>query len=348
VGVAGSGFGAAHIAAYKALPGKYEVGAICDIDMERARRLGSQEGIPCVTRDFGALCAQKDLDIIDVCTPSHLHAQHTMEALAAGKHVICEKPIAGSLRDIDGLIDAEAGCGRRVMPIFQNRFGAGIQKLRMLLDQGIAGRPYLATATTAWRRRPAYYAVPWRGKWDTEMGGSLVTLGIHTIDLILHVLGPASSAFAFAATRVNPVETEDCLSACLRMADGSLCSYGLTTGSSRETSKLRICFEGFSAESNDAPYAYSSDPWTFVGDSERHTERIVESLQSFSPEPEGLEGQFSAFHTALDAGSEIPVTLRSARHVLETVTAIYASAHAGKLVELPIASDDPCYASWRP
>jgi predicted dehydrogenase len=348
VGIAGCGVGAAHIAAYKALPDKYEVIALCDLDVDRARALGAQEGVPRVTREFSTLCAWKDLDLIDVCTPSYLHAQQALEALAAGKHVICEKPVAGSLRDIDALIAAEARAGRRVMPVLQGRFGAGIQKLRMLRDRGLAGRAYLATAETAWRRRPEYYAVTWRGKWETELGGALVTLGIHCLDLLLHVLGPAASVFAHAATRVNPIETEDCLSASLSMADGSLCSYGLTTGSAAESSRLRFCFDGLSAESNTSAYACPSEPWIFTGDSERHASRISEALQAFSPGPEGFEGQFGALHAALDAGTEIPVTLRSARRALEAITAIYASAHSGRPVELPIAEGDPCYASWRP
>lgn len=348
VGIAGGGIGQSHLEAYKSLPEQFEVAALCDLDTGRARAVAAREGIPFVTDSFTAMCAQPGLDIIDVCTPSHLHAPQTLEALAAGKHVICEKPVAGSLRDIDALISAEARAARRVMPIFQNRFNAGVRRLLMLRDAGIAGRLYLATAETAWRRRADYYAVPWRGKWATELGGALVTLGIHTIDLLLLVMGPVASAFAYVATRVNPIETEDCLSASLRMADGSLCSYGLTTGSSAETSRLRFCFDGMSAESNTTAYAYSSDPWTFTGDSTEHASRIEESLRSFAPGLQGFAGQFLAMHEALSAGTDLPVTLQSARRVFEAITAIYVSAHTRKPVDLPIAEGGPGYSGWRP
>jgi predicted dehydrogenase len=87
-----------------------------------------------------------------------------LQVLESGKHVILEKPVAGSLKQVDDLIRAEEQSGRRVMPIFQYRFGQGAQKLKMLIERGLAGRCYLTTVETAWRRKPAYYEVPWRGK----------------------------------------------------------------------------------------------------------------------------------------------------------------------------------------
>ena len=127
--------------------------------------------VPRVLTDFGALCGLDDLDVVDICTPPYLHCAQTLQALAAGRHVICEKPLAGSLEDADQIAAAEPRSGRRVMPIFQYRFGHGLQKLRWLVEQGVAGRAYLTTVETAWRRRPAYYAVPWRSPVDDRARG---------------------------------------------------------------------------------------------------------------------------------------------------------------------------------
>jgi predicted dehydrogenase len=77
--------------------------------------------------------------------------------------VICEKPIAGSLAEVDRLIAAERAASGRLMPIFQYRFGNGVQRAKRIIDLGLAGRPYLATVETAWKRAAAYYATPWRG-----------------------------------------------------------------------------------------------------------------------------------------------------------------------------------------
>lgn len=348
VGVAGVGIGAQHIDAYRELPEQFEVAALCDIDENKARDMAVRYQIPQVFADFSALCQRDDLDLIDICTPSYLHASQTLEALQAGKHVICEKPAAGSLQEIDNLIAAEARSDKRVMPIFQYRFGHGVQKLKYLIEQGLAGSAYLTTVETAWRRRPAYYAAPWRGKWATELGGALVTLAIHAHDILYYVLGPIKSVFARTATKVNPIETEDCVCASLEMADGSLASLAVTTGSAVEITRHRFCFQGFTAESNHEAYRNTCDPWNFTGDTPEITAQINDALARFTPQPEKFVRQFALFHEALQHNTELPVTLADARASLELITAIYCSAQTGQAVTLPITPDHPNYASWRP
>src|SRR5690606_16491448 len=127
------------------------------------------------------------------------------EVLAAGKHAICEKPLVGSLKQVDELAIAEQQSRRRLMPIFQYRFGHGLQKLKYLIQEGLAGTSYLSTVETSWRRRSAYYDVPWRGKWATELGGAVLGHAIHTHDMLCYVLGPVKQVFARTNTRVNPI-----------------------------------------------------------------------------------------------------------------------------------------------
>ena len=347
VGIVGCGIGQAHVHAYQGLPEQFEVVAVCDVDEARAHALAAACTIPRVSTDLADLCRMDDLDVIDVCTPSYLHCSQVQQVLAAGKHAVCEKPVAGSLKEIDALLQAEAQSGRRAMPIFQYRFGHGVQKFKFLIEAGLAGQAFLATVETAWRRRAGYYAVPWRGKWATELGGASVTLAIHAHDVLYYVLGPARSVFARAATLVNPIETEDCVSASLEMADGSLASLSVTTGSAAEISRQRFCFRNLVAESNTRPYSNTASPWTFIGDSPELAQQIEEALARFVPLPEGYVGQFYRFHQALRQGTELPVTLADARAALELITAIYASAQTGQAVTLPIGKDHPNYASWR-
>lgn len=347
IGVVGRGFARRHISAFQSLPDKFEVSAICSRNEAKVTEVAREYGIPRVFTDIADLCCVDDLDVIDLCTPSHLHFSQTKQVLAAGKHVICEKPVAGSLREAHESIQAEAQSGKRVMPIFQYRFGHGLQKLKLLTEKGLTGRAYLTTVETAWRRRADYYA-SWHGRWDTELGGALVTLAIHAHDVLYYVLGPAKSVFARTTTLVNPIETEDCVSASLEMADGSLASLSLTTGSSAEITRHRFCFSNLTAESNTRPYDNTSDPWTFTGDSPEVEKQIEEALVDFVPLPEGLTGQFCRFHQALHASTELPVTLADACASLELITAIYHSARTGQAVKLPIGKDHPKYASWRP
>ena len=348
VGVVGGGIGRAHIAAFKRWPEYFDVQVICELDEARARQVAEEFAIPRVVTDIAELYRMDELDVIDICTPSYLHYRQTLDALAASKHVICEKPVAGSLKQVDELIAAEAQSGRRVMPIFQYRFGHGLQRLKWLCDRGVAGRALLTTAETHWRRRPEYYAVPWRGKWQTELGGALVTLAIHAHDAVGYVLGPAKSVAAHLATLVNPIETEDTASISLQMADGSLASFSVTTGSAVEISRHRFCFSNLTAESNLRPYANTGDDWTYSGDTPEMDARIAERLAQFETLPEGKEGQFYRYARALHSGQELPVTLADARASLELITAIYYSARTRQVTELPIGRDHPMYAGWQP
>jgi predicted dehydrogenase len=348
VAVVGGGVGRNHLRAFHNLPDLFELRAVCDIDAAKARDIAETFHIPRVTTALDELYRMEDVDVIDLCTPSHLHFQQTLEALAAGKHVICEKPVAGSLRQVDEIIAAEARSDKRVMPIFQYRFGHGLQKLKWLREQGLTGRAFLATSETAWRRRPAYYAVPWRGKWRTELGGALVTLSVHAHDVIYYILGPAKSVAAHTATLVNPIETEDTASVSLQMADGSLASLSVTTGSAKEISRHRFCFSNLTAESNLQPYANTGDEWTFTGDTPEADERLAAALARFEPLPEGNEGQFYRYYQAIQAGTAFPVTLADARASLELITAIYHSARTRQAVELPIQNGHPLYAGWQP
>jgi predicted dehydrogenase len=152
--------------------------------------------------------------------------------------------------------------------------------------------------------------VPWRSRWATELGGPIVNLAIHAHDLVYYVLGPARSVTAHLTTRVNPIETEDCGAVSLEMADGSLCTLAVTTGSSHEI--------------------------------------IREALAAFTPQPEGYAGQFSRYHEALQSDGELPVTLADARASLELITAIYHAARTRRPVRLPLDGDHPLYRGWRP
>lgn len=348
VGIVGGGIGSTHIQAYQALPEQFEVAVICDIDEARAKSLAETFNIPHVATSLTDLCRLNEVDVVDLCTPPYLHFAQVQEVLAAAKHVILEKPPASSLQELDRLLALEAVSNRRIMPIFQYRYGHGLQKLKLLIAAGLAGRAYLTTVETSWRRRQDYYAVPWRGKWATELGGVLTSMAIHAHDALYYVLGPVKSVFARAKTLVNPIEVDDCVSASLEMADGSLASLSATTGSPAQISRHRFCFSHLTAESNLQPYTNTSDPWTFTADSPEIQAQIETALAGFKPLPEGFAGQFYRYHQALSDNTELPVTLADARVALELLTALYHSAETGRVVELPIGKDHPKYTGWQP
>jgi predicted dehydrogenase len=343
VAIVGCGIGRAHIAGYRSHPDKFRVVAICEIEDMRLAVVGDEFSIVRRASSIDDVLRMEDVDIVDICTPPALHAAQTLAALRAGKEVVCEKPLAGSLADIDSIIDAEKASVGRVMPVFQYRFGNGLQKAKRIIDLGLAGKPYLATVETAWKRTPQYYATPWRGRRETELGGVLLSQAIHSHDLLTYLMGPVASVFARMTTRVNPVEVEDCAVASLVLQNGALVSLAATLGSHKEISRLRLCFEHVTFESCEKPYAPGDDPWQIIPASPEARDRIAEALSDHRSVPSGFDGLLGAYHTALMTSAALPLTLADARQSLELVTALYHSAETGTVVNLPIGPDHPRY-----
>ncbi|MCP4005300.1 MAG: Gfo/Idh/MocA family oxidoreductase [bacterium] len=349
VAVVGLGVGIQHLAAWKQIDDLFEVVAVCDIDEAKARLVAEKLEIPRVETSYESLLAGDEApDIVDICSPPHLHFEMSVAALQSGRHVVCEKPLVPSLAACDELIRIEATARGRLMPIFQYRFGNGLRKLQHLIARGLTGRAYLSTIETAWLRGDAYYAVDWRGKWETELGGVMTTHAIHSHDILCSVIGPVAGVFARATTRVNPIQTEDCAAVSLEMEDGSLATLSATLGSRPEVSRLRFSFENLTAESSHSPYHPSADPWLFTGADKSLQKEIDAAITELEPGRELYAGQFEHFHAALSSGKELPVTMTDARASLELLTAIYSSAQTGQPVALPIASDHPNFSGWLP
>lgn len=346
VAVVGGGIGVAHIKGYQQVTDMFELVALCDVDEPKAKALAAEYNIPEVLINFDELIARSDLDVIDICTPPHLHFEMIKKTLQAGKHAFCEKPLVESVALIDELKQVEAQSGKRMMPIFQYRFGHGLQKLKMLVEQQVAGQAYVANVDTAWRRRAAYYDVPWRGKWKTELGGAVLGHAIHAHDMLTYIFGPVKSVYAKVATLVNKIEVEDCAAISLEMANGSLAALSVTLGSAHEITRHRFSFQNMVAESNTRPYTNSGEPWLFTGDTPEATAQIDAALGKFEALPEGYAGEFYRFYQALQNGGELPVTLDDARISIELVTAIYLSAETGQAVNLPLQAGQTGYNGW--
>jgi predicted dehydrogenase len=341
--VVGSGIGAQHVRAFRAAPELFHIAAICDIDQERGAAVAEEHGIQELLTDFETAIARRDVDIIDLCTPPNLHFAQICATLEAGKHVICEKPLVGSLVELDQLEALAHKTGKQIMPIFQYRFGRGLQKLKYLVDRQLAGEAFVFNVDVAWWRTRDYYSVPWRGKRSTELGGALLSQAIHALDMVFYILGPARTLFARTATRVNPIEVEDCVAIAVEMGDGSLGTISVTLGSAAQISRHRFTFRNLSAESNTEPYANSGEPWVFSLPEEKTDGSIEHALAEFAPLAEGYEGQFRRFYQSFIHAESPPVTLADARRVLEFVGAVYSSAETGERVSLPLTRTNPKY-----
>jgi predicted dehydrogenase len=346
VAVVGLGIGRAHVVAFKDVRRHYRVTTVCDVDGERAAEVaGWLRDVRPVT-DLSEVLADPDVDVIDLCTPPHLHREQVETILRSGHDAFCEKPLVGSVAEVDEIGAIADETGRTVMPILQYRFGHGIQKLRRVVDLGLAGRPYVANVDVAWLRGADYYEVPWRGRWATELGGALVSHAVHALDMLLLVLGPPSAVFARTATLVNDVEVEDSAAITFTFPSGALAVMSVTLGSQAEISRHRFTFERLSAESGVEAYANGAEPWVFTAASE--DEGIADALATPVGHPEDYAGIFERYAVARAEGGPPPVTLADVRTLLEVVTAVYASARSGREVQLPLPDDHPLLRGWAP
>lgn len=352
VAIIGAGIGREHLTGYLALPELFRVKTVCDLDAERARTvvhsLAGNKASVGISSQLTEVMADADIDLVDVCLPPHLHFPVTVEALQAGKHVVCEKPFVNSLKDADSLIAAAKSADRIVSPVFQYRFGRAMSQLQALQEAGLTGRAFVASLETHWNRDAAYYAVPWRGTWAGENGGCVLGHAIHNHDLLTTILGPVASLSATTTTRVNDIEVEDCAAIAFRMTSGAVATSSITLGAADDTSRLRIVFEKLTAQSGSAPYAPATDSWTFTARLPDDQERVDAIVGPIRDVQSGFAGFFAELARRIEGKSNRAVSMEDGRRSIELVTAIYQSARENRIIELPLGASARLYDGWAP
>ena len=177
------------------------------------------------------LLAAPGLDLVLVLTPPGAHLPVAQAAIAAGKHILVEKPIELTVARGEALAAAAEAAGVRCGVCLQHRFRPAALRLKATLASGALGKPLSASASIRWWRDDAYFAQPGRGTMARDGGGVLLTQAIHTLDLLLHLMGPVERAAAFARTSLlrAHIDTEDTVAACLRFANGAIGALDATT-----------------------------------------------------------------------------------------------------------------------
>ena len=190
---------------------------------EPANALASRFGCAAYS-DFAAFLAHDGLDIVTICTPSGAHLEPVLAAAAAGKHILCEKPLEVTCDRIDQMIAACNTSGVMLAGIFPRRFNPATKLLRDAVTDGRFGKIASADASIKWWRSQDYYdSGAWRGTWALDGGGALMNQSIHTIDLLLHVMGEVSAVRALTRLVAHSgIEVEDTAVAMLEFANGAL------------------------------------------------------------------------------------------------------------------------------
>ncbi|TWT90167.1 Glucose--fructose oxidoreductase precursor [Pseudobythopirellula maris] len=321
--------------------------ACCSSNPKSAAKLADEFGVT-AHADLKALLADPAVDAVCICTPSGAHMEPAVAAAKAGKHVLIEKPLEVTLKKCDRVIAACEQAGVQLATIFPSRFHGASQTLKKAVDGGRFGRMTMGDAYIKWHRTQEYYdSGAWRGTWALDGGGALMNQAIHTVDLLLWLMGPVEQVCAQTATLAHErIEVEDTAVATLRFASGALGVIQATTAAWPGYLK-RIELHG---DSGSAILEEESiRAWDFA--KPRKSDAKVREAMNRGDEHGGGAGdpaaighhahakQFADFIAAIRAERSPAIDGHEGRRSVELILAIYKSAKSGKPVSLPLKSD---------
>ena len=333
-GIIGTGSVATqHARAIEALEGARLV-AVASSTAARAAAAGNTFGVPAFD-DYEALLQRADIDIVCICTESGRHLEPTLAAARAGKHVLCEKPLEVTLARADRMIEACRAAGVKLGCIFQHRFSDDYRKLRRAVRAGRFGRLLLGNAYIKWYRDDAYYASSgWRGTLRGDGGAALINQGIHTIDLLLDVMGAAARVFAKVQTVAHDIEGEDLGVAIVTFRNGALGTIeGATAAWPGYPERLEIYGEKGSAHLESGRLT----AWRVRGEAEGGAPAASAASGAADPTAIGFElhrRQLADMADAVRQDREPMVNGEEGRKALALIRSIYESARLGKEIAL--------------
>lgn len=221
VGVIGAGaIAPSHVDAIERASGA-SLAAVCDPVPGRAAALAGKHGARAFT-SVEEMLAAGGIDAVTICTPSGLHLEAALAVIAAGRHLLVEKPLEITTARVDQVIEAAARAGVILAGVFQSRYRPMARRMKELIDGGILGRVYAGSAYIKRYRTQEYYdSGGWRGTWAIDGGGCLMNQGIHMVDLLLWFMGRAEAVAAFTDSVGRRVEVETLAMGLVRFGSGA-------------------------------------------------------------------------------------------------------------------------------
>jgi len=311
-----------------------EVRWAVDTEPRRAESLLAVAGRARPADDYHEALDDPAVDAVDICLPHNLHAPVAVAAARAGKHILCEKPIAASLEEADNMIETAAACGVVLMIAENVRFDPLFQRVRALLDEGAIGRPALVQMTRECYLTGSFLKDrPWFLSSQAAAGGIMMSGGIHDFETMRLVIGEIESVQALRARqRFLAMEGDDTSVALVRFVDGtvgtlveSFVMKSLATASGSEVHTLRIDGDlGSLAVSDGQTIHLFSERTGYLpaGDLVQHAIHV--------PPRNTFALEVAHFLDAVRRGVEPITSGRSQRRALEIVLAAYASMESGR------------------
>ena len=209
-----------------------ELIAVCDIVEEKAKALAEKYNTKHYLLVNDLLTNEKLVDVVSICTPNGLHAQHAIATLKAGFRALVEKPMALSVYDCGEMIKAAEQANKRLFAIKQNRFNPPVAAVKDAIDKNILGKIYSIQLSCFWNRNKDYYENSWKGTKDLD-GGTLFTQFSHFIDLLYWMIGDVKDAYAIIGNFAhnNIIEFEDTGVVALEFYNGAIGTINYTVNS---------------------------------------------------------------------------------------------------------------------
>lgn len=206
--------------------------AVCDVDYKKALDLGGRYNAAAYEHLDEMLAKEKEVNVVAVCTPNGLHAQHSIKALNAGSHVLCEKPMSNNVKDCCEMMNTAEKVGRHLIIVKQNRFNPPVVAVKEAIDRGILGKIFSIQLSCFWNRNPEYYKDSWKGTNELD-GGTLFTQFSHFIDLLYWMVGDVKCAYALTGNFAHKgiIDFEDTGVVALEFDNGALGTVNYTVNS---------------------------------------------------------------------------------------------------------------------
>ena len=309
--------------------------AVCDIDEEKAKKIGGQFNVPYYT-DMNEMMQKESIDVVSVLTESGYHAKHVINLAKYEKHIVVEKPMALTLDDADAMIRAcdENSC--KLFVVKQNRLNVPVVKLREAMDEKRFGKLVLGTIRVRWCRDQNYYDQAWwRGRWDMD-GGVLTNQASHHVDLLEYMMGDVESVFAKSTTALVNIEAEDTAIVTLKFKNGALGIIEATTAVRPKDLEGSISILGETGTVEIGGFAVNKMlHWNFTQKKDGDDE-VMEKYSVNPPNVYGF-GHQAYYEHVVDSilnNKKHLVDGLVGRKSLELISAIYESIETGKEVFL--------------
>ena len=324
-----------------------ELVACFDMVPAAADRLAESTGCKAY-HDLDQMLADPAVDVVTIGTPSGAHMEPAVAAAKAGKHVIVEKPLEITLDRCDAIIEACDTAGVVLSSVFPSRFHDSSIKMRAAIEAGRFGKLTVGDAFVKWYRTQEYYdSGAWRGSWELDGGGALMNQAIHSVDILIWLMGPVAEIRAHTALLAHErIAVEDTAMATLKFANGALGSIEASTAIYPGYLK-RIEIHGSAGsammeEEDIVKWDFAEEAPEDAAVKKKMSEQTSGGGGASDPAAIGHHGhahQFADVLKAIKEGGKPQIDGVEGRRSVEVILAIYKAAETGQTVKLPLESD---------